>query len=121
MAPTAQQMLGRRGEQLALEHYKRLGFELLARNQHTRSGEVDLVVADTRTIVFAEVKTARLTALDPLVSITERKLLRMRRVAREWLADEPHCRRSTLRLDVVAVVLDLQDRLVALEQYADVS
>jgi putative endonuclease len=120
MAPTAQQALGRRGEQLALEHYERLGFELLARNRRTRSGEVDLVVANRRIIVFAEVKSARVAALDPLVSITPRKLARMRRVACEWLAAEPRIRRPALRLDVVAVVVDANDRLVALEQFADV-
>ena len=120
MAPTPQQRLGRLGEQLALEHYERLGFELLARNHRTRSGELDLVVADPDTIVFAEVKTARLTALDPLVSITQRKLARLRRLAREWLATAPHCRRRGVRLDVIAIVLDEHDRLVALEQFADV-
>lgn len=121
MAATPQQTLGRRGEQLALEHYQRLGFELLARNHRTGSGELDLVVADQQTIVFAEVKTARAGALDPLVSINPRKLRRIRRLAAEWLATRPPApRRPDIRFDVVAVVLDDEGQLVALDQFADV-
>ena len=33
----ANQSLGRLGEQLALEHYERLGFTLIARNHRTRT------------------------------------------------------------------------------------
>jgi Holliday junction resolvase-like predicted endonuclease len=57
--PTRRQILGSAGERLALEHYERLGFELLAANHRTRAGELDLIVADRRTIVFVEVKTRR--------------------------------------------------------------
>ena len=49
--------LGRRGEQLAALHLERLGFEILARNERTRHGEIDLIACDGETIVFAEVKT----------------------------------------------------------------
>ncbi|MGD0198369.1 MAG: YraN family protein [Solirubrobacteraceae bacterium] len=121
MTANARQALGRAGEQLALEHYKRLGFEVLERNHRTRTGELDLIVADQQTIVFVEVKTGRAGALDPLVSITARKLERVRRLAREWLTTRPASwRRAEVRFDVVAIVLDADDRLVALEQFADV-
>jgi putative endonuclease len=121
MAPNARQALGATGERLALEHYERLGFELLARNHRTRSGELDLVVADQRAIVFVEVKTGRADALDPLCSITPRKLARIRRLAAEWLAEHaPERRRAELRFDVVAVVIDAAGRLVALEQFAGI-
>ena len=110
-------MLGGAGERLALEHYERLGFELLARNHRTRAGELDLIVADRRAIVFVEVKTRRAGGLDPLVSITPRKVRRMRIVAAEWLAAHPdHPHRPELRLDAVAVVIDARGRLVALDQ-----
>jgi putative endonuclease len=115
---TARQILGSTGERLTLEHYERLGFELLARNHRTPSGELDLVVSDGRTIVFVEVKTARADTLDPVDSLTRRKLRRLRRAAGEWLATQPR-RRSLreLRFDAVAVVIDAKGRLVALEQF----
>jgi putative endonuclease len=55
--PTRRQILGSAGERLALAHYERLGYELLAANHRTGAGELDLIVADGRTIVFVEVKT----------------------------------------------------------------
>jgi putative endonuclease len=118
----ANQSLGRLGEQLALEHYERLGFTLLARNHWTRAGEIDLIVRDPQTLVFVEVKTRRAGGLDPLVGLTMTKRRRMRALAAAWLAehpDRPHAR--ALRIDAVAVVVDARDRLMALEQIEDVA
>jgi putative endonuclease len=114
---SASHRLGRTGERLASEHYERLGFEILARNHRTHSGELDLIVADARTVVFVEVKTARAGRGDPLESITPRKRRRLRRLAREWLADDArHGAGRELRFDAVAVVIDASGYLVALEQ-----
>ena len=55
MGTDRRHQLGRLGEQLAAEHYERLGYEILARRHRTRHGELDLVVADPGTLVFCEV------------------------------------------------------------------
>ena len=122
MPESSNQALGRLGEQLALQHYERLGFALLARNHRTAAGEIDLIVHDRRAIVFVEVKTRRVRGLDPLLALTALKRRRMRTLAAAWLAehpDRPHT--PSLRIDVVAVVVDQRDRLVALEQVEDVA
>ena len=122
MAQTANQIVGRLGERLALEHYERLGFRLIDRNWRTRAGEIDLVVCDGRTTVFAEVKTRRSGGLDPLLSLTAVKRLRMRALAAAWLSDHPaRPRTAALRIDAVAVVVDDRGALVALEQFEDVA
>jgi putative endonuclease len=122
MAETSNQILGRLGERLALEHYERLGFRLIERNYRTRVGEIDLVVCDQRTTVFAEVKTRRSGGLDPLLSITALKRRRMRALAAAWLVERPaRPRTAALRIDAVAIVVDERDRLVALEQFEDVA
>ena len=54
--------LGALGEELAAAHLQRLGFVVLARNVRTRHGEIDLIAFDGRTLVFAEVKTRRVSA-----------------------------------------------------------
>jgi len=118
----ANQWLGHLGEQLALEHYERLGFTLLARNHWTRFGEIDLIVHDSETIVFVEVKTRRAGGLDPLFGLTVTKRRRMRALAAAWLGehpDRPHV--ASLRIDAVAVVVDARDRMMALEQIEDVA
>ncbi len=111
--------LGRAGERLALEHYERLGFRLLDRNYRTPAGELDLILYDGATIVFAEVKTRRApTVIDPVESVTPTKQRRVRRLAAAWLAERgrnrPHARE--LRFDAVGVMIDRAGRLVALDQ-----
>ena len=122
MPEASNQALGRLGEQLALEHYERLGFALLARNHRTRAGEIDLIVHDRRAIVFVEEKTRRVRGLDPLLALTALKRRRMRALAAAWLAEHPERPHAAcLRIDAVAVVVDERDRLVALEQVEDVA
>ncbi|HEY1778291.1 MAG TPA: YraN family protein [Solirubrobacteraceae bacterium] len=120
--PPANQRLGRLGEQLALEHYERLGFMLLTRNHWTRAGEIDLIVHDRDSLVFVEVKTRRSGGLDPLFGLTVTKRRRMRTLAATWLAEHPDRPRvRSLRIDAVAVLVNARDELVALEQIEDVA
>ncbi len=122
MPSDPRQELGRHGEQLALDHYRRLGFGLVTRNHRTRHGEIDLIVCDGRTLVFAEVKTRR--ALRPGASawdsLHERKRVQVRRMARAFLAsDMPRPRVPDVRCDAVAVIVDATGRLVRLEHVED--
>ena len=49
--------LGALGEALALRYMQERGFVLLAKNYRALRCEIDLVLRDGKTIVFAEVKT----------------------------------------------------------------
>ena len=49
--------LGAWGEWVALIYFRRKGWELVARNWATRSGEIDLIFYDRKQLVFVEVKT----------------------------------------------------------------
>jgi putative endonuclease len=115
--------LGAAGERLARAHLEARGLVVLDANFRTRHGELDIVAADARCLVFCEVKTRvaaagdRDPALGPLVAIGPRKQRRLRLLAREWLAergaDAPW--RPELRFDAVAVELDPTGRLVGLD------
>ena len=122
MSPDPRQELGRRGEALALEHFRRLGFALVTRNHRTRHGEIDLVLCDGRTLVFAEVKTRRALPAGASAwdSLHERKRLQVRRMARAYLAsDAPRPRVRDVRCDAVAVELDAAGRLIRLDHVED--
>ena len=122
MTPDPRHELGRAGEQLALEHYRRLGFALVARNHRTRHGEIDLIVCDGKTLVFAEVKTRRASGrpASPWDSLHERKRLQLRRMARAYLAsDAPRPRVPWLRCDAIGVVVDGAGRLARLDHVED--
>jgi putative endonuclease len=110
--------LGRRGEQLAAEHFARLGYRVLARNHRTRWGELDLVLADETesTIVFCEVKARRVGNGDWRDNLHGHKRKQVRSMAAAWLnevKDRP--RYAELRFDAVGVTLDNHDELVRLD------
>jgi putative endonuclease len=112
----ARQSLGLIGEELAAAHFVRLGFEVLARRHRTRFGELDLVVSDGATLVFAEVKTRRAGSGHPWDSLGEAKQAQVRRMGAAWLHDTPDRPWfESIRFDAVGVVLDAQGALVSLD------
>ena len=116
MPPDARKTLGRVGEQLAAEHFERLGWEIVARNHQTRLGEIDLIAVDGDTLVFAEVKTCRLGKRGPWENLHERKRSQVRRLAGAWFnerRERPYFAR--IRCDAIGVVLDDRGALVRLD------
>ena len=108
--------VGRLGEQLAAEHFERLGWVIVARNFRTRHGELDLVASVGDTLVFAEVKTCRAGFGDPWMNLHEIKQAKVRRMASVWLStvrDRP--RFAAIRFDAIGVLVDDADRLVRLD------
>ena len=86
----ARQRLGRMAEDLVASRLAGAGWRVLERNVRTRSGEIDLIGLDGRTLVFVEVKAGRRGSdygpVNPAHSVGPRKQARIRRLAREWLA-----------------------------------
>jgi putative endonuclease len=116
MASDQRKSLGRLGEQLAAAHFERLGWQIVARNHHTRIGELDLIAVDGWTLVFAEVKTCRLGRRQPWESLHERKRSQVRRVAGMWLSQACGLPRfEHLRFDAVGVIVDARGALVRLD------
>ena len=107
--------LGRLGEQLAAEHLERLGYAIVARNHRTRYGEIDIVAADSETLVIVEVKTRRGRG-DPWDALDERKRLQVRRMGIAYLSEVPdRPRRRGLRFDAIGVTVDVTGRLTRLD------
>jgi putative endonuclease len=51
--------IGRRGEDFAADILARHGYRVVARNVHSRYGEIDLIAVNDEVICFVEVKTRR--------------------------------------------------------------
>ena len=95
--------LGDAGEELVARWYAARGATVLARNWRVRGGEIDLVLADGRTIVFCEVKTRRHHGFgSPFDAVTPAKQRRLRGLACTWLREHA-VRSAALRFDVAAV------------------
>ena len=76
---------------------------VLDRNWRCRDGELDLVVAGDRVVVFCEVKTRRSDAFgQPFEAVTFTKQRRLRGLAARWLDEHPQ-RGVDLRFDVASV------------------
>lgn len=99
--------LGRIGEAIAARHIAGQGLVVLDRNWRFRlddlRGELDLVAQDGDVLVVVEVKTRRRpTPAGPLEAITPTKLMRLRRLAAAWLAEDGR-RVVGVRIDAVGV------------------
>jgi putative endonuclease len=103
--PAAKDELGRRGEDIAVEHLVARGLVVLARNWRRREGELDVVATDGHSLVVCEVKTRSGIGYGlPVEAVTRVKAARIRRLAHQWLA-ESRARWVAVRFDVVAVLL----------------
>ena len=98
-------LLGRSGEDEAAAWYAAHGYEVLARNWRCRTGELDLVVAQGRLVVFCEVKSRTSERFGtPAEAVTRDKQMRIRRLAARWLADAAPARPRAIRFDVACVL-----------------
>lgn len=112
--------VGRRGEELACQHLRRLGFELLERNVRGAMGEIDVIARDGGVLVFVEVKTVGMGSRaggpsSALERLTPRQRARLRRCALAWLAGRPRGGWAELRFDAIGVLLGPDGRLLALD------
>ena len=96
------QLLGRFGEAAAAEYLRRKGYEILGLNYRTRMGEVDIIAARGRFVVFAEVKLRRSGDFAKAREfVTPAKQRRVMAAAQGWL--QLHGGDRQPRFDVIEV------------------
>ena len=101
--PDDRQILGAEGERAAEKFLRRQRYTILQRNYRCRSGEVDLVALDGRTVVFVEVKTRTQPEFgSPFEAVDQRKQRQIQRVAQRYLTEHRLHDRDA-RFDVVGV------------------
>ena len=109
--------LGRLGEDLAAQHLRKAGYQILERNVRSRYGEIDLVAEDEQDLVFVEVKTRRGTAFGrPEEAVTPSKQRKLMEIATYYL-DLHSCPDRPWRIDVVAVQFSIHGKLEDIRIY----
>ena len=99
---------GQDGEEACCRYLQQQGLKLLARNYHSRRGELDLVMKDDNTVVFVEVRYRKSSAYgSALESITTRKQEKLRITAEQFLQQETKLKNG--RFDVVAMTGNLNN------------
>ena len=103
-------VLGRQGEQAAVEYLQSAGYRILDRNWRCAEGELDIVAAHSRSLVACEVKTRSGNRYgSPLEAISRAKQRRVRRLAVSWLVAHGVLF-DQVRIDVIGVTRDPSGR-----------
>jgi putative endonuclease len=98
------QEIGRRGEEEAYFHLRRMGYAIVARNFRSPrcKGEIDLIGWDSDVLCFIEVKTRTSRDVKSAEAAVDRhKRREMAEVAREYLRHAPPS--CQWRIDIVSV------------------
>lgn len=99
------QLLGNKAEKVAKHYLIKQGLCFQANNYHSRFGEIDLIMTDSDTLVFIEVRCRRVGAqVSASESISIAKIKKIRKTAEYYLAkweQIPDC-----RFDVIAITYE---------------
>ena len=96
--------LGAYGESLAAAYYRKQGFDIVAANYRTRMGEVDLIVASRKLLVFVEVKYRSNSQMGfPEEAVTKKKQKTIFRCAQVYLMKKNILSGISCRFDIVAI------------------
>lgn len=108
-------VLGKLGEDRAVDYLVKNSFTIRDRNFRTKSGEIDIVAQKSGTIYFIEVKTRSGEGKHgkPYEAVTYGKQIHMRRSA-EWYVLKNKLQKSKLRLAVVSVEIQNDTETVKL-------
>ncbi len=101
--PSARDELGRRGEDEAARHLKRLGYRIVGLRERVLRGDIDIVALDGRTVVFVEVRSRSDTEHGhPAETVGVQKQRRIAELAAVYIRRH-RLEDQSVRIDVVAV------------------
>lgn len=96
--------LGKQGEEIAANYLKNKGFRVLERNFRCRLGEIDIVAAKGKCLVFVEVKTRNSLKYGmPCEAVTPQKLAHIAKTAQFYLLKN-HIKQAEQRIDVIEIL-----------------
>ncbi len=112
MSENRRNLLGQRGEELAVKVLADAGYFVVARNYRNYYGEIDIIAQEpsktglnTETLVFVEVKTRKNALFSyPSEAVSTKKQRQLCKVALDYLAHNKLVEVDA-RFDVVAIIL----------------
>ncbi len=93
---------GRKAETLAVWWLRLHGYRIISRREKNPKGEIDIIAARGKTLVFAEVK-ARADFERGIQSITPNQIRRIIAAARYWRSTRENQQNYTCRFDILLV------------------
>jgi putative endonuclease len=100
------QLLGKKGEDYAVNFLERLGYRVLVRNCRVKSGEIDIVAMQGEELVFVEVRTKKNSNFGlPIETVNFKKRRQIEKNARLFLAANRKFEHYCCRFDVIGILL----------------
>lgn len=95
--------LGRKGEELAVEHLRSLGYEILETNWFSHHLEIDIIAKDGNELVIVEVKARGTDSYEhPSEAVSQRKIRFLVNAAEAYIQEKDIC--LDTRFDVISIV-----------------
>ena len=117
--PWWRRWFGSRAERAAARFLRKKRFRILAANVADRSGELDLIALDGRTLVIVEVRSSESADFENLAaSVDAEKQRRITQAALRFLKRR-RLRGIAVRFDVLAVVWPADDAAPGIRHYPD--
>ena len=106
--PEPRHVVGKAGEEAAVQYLCQQGYQILERNYRCRFGEIDLIARDGRTLAFIEVKTRRSQKFGPAAAaVTLEKQRHLVKASQVYLIQQRKAY-EFCRFDVVTIELEAQ-------------
>lgn len=101
---------GQFGEDLAEKYLAQKDYYILARNYHSRFGEIDIIASDGKNLVFVEVKTRTQNQFGTAMeAITKGKLSKMVKTSQFYLSQR-NLHGQPYRFDAIEVIIKPDDK-----------
>ncbi len=111
--------LGAQGEELACRHLEANGYTIVARNMHSRYGEIDIIAEKNGCYVFVEVKTRSSERFArPSDAVSPAKRMKLIKTAALWLSEDKRDEYPA-RFDVIEVLPGLSDNIPRIHHIMD--
>lgn len=116
-------LIGIKGENLAINFLKDSGFKIRERNYHSRWGEIDIIAEKNDTLYFIEVKTRQKLAFGmPYEAINFYKTKALKRCIAYYIKKE-NIKNKKFSFSVISIILspDLTKSIIKLYNYNEVA
>lgn len=108
--------LGLEGENLAVNHLVKEGYEIVERNYTWKKGEIDIICRKDGKLVVVEVKTRNSTALgQPFLAVSLAKQRQIIHIANQYIRENQVT--EEVRFDIFSIILN--DRKVSVDHIID--
>jgi len=98
-------LIGEKGECLAVDYFRRKGYQILHKNWRKGKNEIDIIASCSDVLHFIEVKTRTFAGnIPPEHAVNKKKLQGLMKAAAAFLVDN-HQNNSSIQFDVLSITL----------------